>query len=266
MNNDKNKNAEATQALLDLMATLRDPDGGCPWDLEQDFSTIAPHTIEEAYEVADAIERGNMDDLKDELGDLLLQVVFHAQIAQEKCLFDFSDVAQHITDKMIHRHPHVFGDQKAATGDDVLHGIWEQQKDKEKKRQTSESVLDDVTRALPAMMRAQKLQKRAARIGFEWPNIDAAWTKLDEELDELREAVASSNQAHIHDELGDVLSCVINLGRMLGVDCEASMRDCNSKFERRFKALEKEIKKLDKDISVEEMIQIWKDQKAQTGS
>ncbi|MCB9989115.1 MAG: nucleoside triphosphate pyrophosphohydrolase [Rhodospirillales bacterium] len=254
------KNQKATQDLLDLMARLRNPDGGCPWDLEQDFKSIAPHTIEEAYEVADAIERGDMNDLKDELGDLLLQVVFHAQMAEEEGLFDFADVARHVTDKMVHRHPHVFGDETAATGDDVLHGIWEQQKDKEKKRTECESVLDDVTRALPAMMRAQKLQKRAARIGFEWPDTQGAWHKLDEELGELREAITEDDQNHIHEELGDVLYCVVNLGRMLGVDCETAMRDCNYKFESRFKAMEKKLKKIDSP-SLTKMLEIWQAQK-----
>lgn len=254
------KDKDSIDDLLALMARLRDPDGGCPWDLEQDFSTIAPHTIEEAYEVADAIERGDMADLKDELGDLLLQVVFHAQMAEEEGLFTFKDVARHVTDKMVHRHPHVFGDAEAQTGDDVLNKIWEEQKDKEKKRAAGESVLDDVTRALPALMRAQKLQKRAARIGFEWPAIPAAQQKLNEELKELMEAIDKNNKDEIADEMGDALFCLVNLGRMLGVDGETAMRDCNYKFERRFKWMEISLKEENKegnDPTLDQMIRLW---------
>ena len=261
---DKN-NELAMQALLNLMARLRNPDGGCPWDLAQNFKTIAPHTIEEAYEVADAIERGDMDELKDELGDLMFQVVFYAQMAKEEDRFDFYDVVKGVTDKMIHRHPHVFGDAKAATDKDVEHGIWEAQKDKEKKRKKAESILDDVTRALPAIMRAQKLQKRAARVGFEWPEAINVLDKLEEEIQELRESIAEKDQAGIHEEIGDLMFCVVNFGRMLGVDCETSLRDINNKFERRFKGIEHELKAINKnleDATLEEMEALWQAQKA----
>lgn len=253
------------QSLLDLMARLRDPDGGCPWDIEQSYATIAPHTIEEAYEVADAIERGDMEDLKDELGDLLFQVVFYTQMAREDGLFDFYDVADHVTQKMIHRHPHVFGDAVAKTGDDVLQGIWEQQKDKEKKRRDSAGVLDDVTRALPALMRAQKLQKRAARVGFEWSEAGAVLDKLEEEIAELREALAGGEQDHITEEFGDILFNWVNLGRMIGVDGETALRHCNSKFERRFKGMESDIKSKNHDmksLTLPEWEALWAAQKA----
>lgn len=258
-------NDQAMQALLDLMARLRNPDGGCPWDLAQDFQTIAPHTIEEAYEVADAIERGDMKELKDELGDLMFQVVFYTQMAREKGYFDFHDVIKGITDKMIHRHPHVFGDDKALTAGDVEHGIWEAQKDKEKKRAQAESILDDVTRSLPAIMRAQKLQKRAARVGFEWPEAIHVLDKLEEEIQELREAIGEKDKQGIHEEVGDLLFCVVNFGRMLGVDCETSLRDINNKFERRFKGIERDIKAMNKeleDATLEEMEALWQAQKA----
>src|SRR5688572_15715968 len=174
--------------LLAIMARLRDPVAGCPWDLEQDFATIAPYTIEEAYEVADAIERGDANDIKDELGDLLFQVIFHAQIAKEKGLFTYEDVARHVTQKMIYRHPHVFGEEKAAGARDVEGRIWEERKAGEAKKQALESILDDVPVGLPAVLRAQKLQKRAARVGFEWPEAINVLDKMEEEIQELREA------------------------------------------------------------------------------
>lgn len=254
------KEHDGITRLLDIMKTLRNPDGGCAWDLAQDFSTIAPHTIEEAYEVADAIERDNMDDLEDELGDLLLQVVFHAQMASEKNIFDFDSIAHRIADKMLHRHPHVFGDDKANTPEDVLNRIWEDQKDKEKKRSTSTSILDDVTKALPALMRAQKLHKRAARTGFEWPDLNGVLDKVEEEIHELRTALSTKSKEDIHEEVGDLLSAVTNLGRMAGVDCETALRDSNHKFERRFKGVEKEVKKSGKEMTsytLEELESLW---------
>ncbi len=250
--------------LLDIMATLRNPDGGCAWDIAQDFSTIAPCTIEEAYEVADAIERNDMDDLEDELGDLLLQVVFQAQIASEDGLFDFNSIAERISDKMLHRHPHVFGDDKADTPEDVLNRIWEEQKDKEKKRVASDSVLDDVTKSLPALMRAQKLHKRAARTGFEWPDINGVLDKVEEEITELRTALSTGNAQDIHEEVGDLLSAVTNLGRMAGVDCETALRDSNNKFERRFKGIEKAVKAQNKEMTactLDELETLWTKEK-----
>lgn len=255
---------EQIQRLLDVMKKLRDPDGGCPWDLEQNFASIAPYTIEEAYEVADAIERGDMDEFRDELGDLLMQVVFQSQIACESGLFNFEDVARAITDKMISRHPHVFGDAQAASAKDVESRIWEEQKDKEKQGKRLDSILDDVTRGLPAVMRAQKLQKRAARVGFEWPEAVNVLDKLEEEIGELRAAIANKDQANIHEEIGDMIFCVVNLGRMLDVDCETALRDVNGKFERRFKGIEKTLKAQNialEDATLEQMEAIWQEQK-----
>lgn len=256
---------ETTKALLELMERLRDPESGCPWDIEQSFSTIAPYTIEEAYEVADAIERNDMTDLKDELGDLLLQVAFHSQIAREKELFTFSDVAKHVTDKMIHRHPHVFGDEKATSSKDVEDRIWEERKAVEAKKAGLESILDDVPVGFPAVLRAQKLQKRAARVGFEWPEAIDVLDKLEEEIQELREAIAKKSQDEMHEELGDMLFCVINFGRMLGIDCESSLRDTNYKFERRFKGIELDLKVKNlkiEDATLDQMEALWQDQKA----
>jgi MazG family protein len=264
MEKDKKNIEEPINKLAKIMSRLRDPDNGCPWDLEQNFSTIAPHTIEEAYEVADAIERGDMEELKDELGDLIFQVIFYAQMAKEENLFDLDDVINNIADKMIHRHPHVFGDQTAKTADDVTDSIWEAQKDKEAKRKKSVSILDDVTKALPAIMRAQKLQKRAARVGFEWPEAVDVLDKLEEEIKETRNAIKNKNQAEIHEEIGDMMFCVVNFGRMLGVDCETSLRDINNKFERRFKGIEKGLKEKNvkiEEASLEEMEALWQEEK-----
>lgn len=250
------------QRLLDMMARLRNPDGGCPWDVAQTFESIAPYTIEEAYEVADAIERKDMADLKDELGDLLLQVVFHSRMAEEAGLFTFEDVAGAVTDKMISRHPHVYGDAVAASAADVEGRIWEEQKDKEKKLKRAESILDDVTRGLPSVMRAQKLQKRAARVGFEWPEAVNVLDKLEEEIQELREAINANDKENIHEEIGDLMFCVVNFGRMLGVDCETSLRDVNSKFERRFRGIEQTLKAKNitlEDATLEQMEEIWQD-------
>lgn len=252
-------------ALIEVMARLRDPETGCPWDIVQNFESIAPYTIEEAYEVADAIRTGDMTGLREELGDLLLQVVYHTRMAAEAGLFDFHDVATDITAKMISRHPHVFGDRNAATADDVTL-LWDKQKDAEKRRtgKIKDSILDDVPLALPAIMRAQKLQKRAARVGFEWEKAVDVLDKLEEEIAEIRVAIANKNPDEIHDELGDVMFCVVNFGRMLGVDCEESLRDTNRKFERRFKGIEGDLKAINKtleDSSLEEMEALWQKQK-----
>lgn len=251
--------------LLILMSRLRDPENGCPWDIEQDFSTIAPYTIEEAYEVADAIERGDMDDLKDELGDLLLQVVFHSQIAKEKDLFSFADVVKHVTDKMIHRHPHVFGDEKAENAKDVEGRIWEERKAQEGNKQDLDSILDDVPLNLPAILRAQKLQKRAARVGFEWNGAVDVLDKLEEEIEEMREAVRGGKREDMMDELGDLFFVLTNFGRMLGINCEEALRHGNYKFERRFKGIEKDFKQKNKkleDATLDEMEASWQAQKA----
>lgn len=225
--------------LLEIMAALRNPDGGCPWDLEQDFSSIRHYTIEEAYEVADAIERGDFDDLRQELGDLLLQPVFHAQMAAEKGLFDFGDVVQAITEKLIRRHPHVFGEQAArdaggakARWDDVKE---DERKAKAARKETELSVIDDVPHGLPSLARAEKLTKRAARVGFDWPDVPAVMVKVTEELDEVQ---AATSAAERHEEVGDLLFAIANLARHLGVDPEAALRDANAKFTRRFHYVE----------------------------
>lgn len=250
--------------LLAIMARLRDRETGCPWDIEQDFSTIAPYTIEEAYEVADAIERKDMADLQDELGDLLLQVVFHAQMAKEAGLFDFDDVCRSINDKMIRRHPHVFGDA-SQRDTDSQNQAWEEQKALERKQKDKgESLLDDVPVALPALKRAQKLQKRAATVGFDWPDADRVLEKVDEELGEVRDAIMHNDQSAIDEEVGDLLFVCTNLGRKLKVDVEAATRSANAKFERRFRHIEARLdaqNRTTSDASLEEMEALWDEAK-----
>ncbi|MGF1631189.1 MAG: nucleoside triphosphate pyrophosphohydrolase [Kiloniellaceae bacterium] len=237
--------------LLAIMARLRDPVGGCPWDVKQSFATIAPYTIEEAYEVADAIEQNDMAALKDELGDLLLQVVFHARMAEEAGHFAFADVAAAIGDKMVSRHPHVFGGHQADTPDDVK-VTWEAQKEAERAAKAARenggngrplSALDGVTAALPALLRAEKLQKRAARVGFDWPEVGQVFDKLAEEIAEIREVIdqggaAGGDPDRLEDEVGDLLFVVANLARHLKVYPETALRRANAKFERRFRAME----------------------------
>jgi MazG family protein len=232
------RNAAATQAVLDVMAQLRNPNGGCPWDIEQTFATIAPYTIEEAYEVADAIERNDMPALKEELGDLLFQVAFHARMAEEQGAFDFADVAQALADKMIERHPHVFseaGDGRSAEQQTLA---WETLKAEKRAAKGAPSLLDDVAMALPALMRAEKLTKRAARINFDWPTPEPVLEKLEEELAELKEARASGDQENITEEMGDTLFVMANLARKLKVDPEEALRRANAKFTRRFQYIE----------------------------
>jgi tetrapyrrole methylase family protein/MazG family protein/ATP diphosphatase len=225
--------------LLEIMARLRDPNGGCAWDLEQTFATIAPYTIEEAYEVADAIQRGAMGELVDELGDLLLQVVFHAQMAREAGLFDFDDVARAINAKMIRRHPHVFGDAAARTAGEQV-AAWEEIKAAERAARPAAagSILDDVAVTLPALTRAAKLSKRAARVGFVWPNIGEVLAKLGEEVAELEAEVAAGDLSKARQELGDVLFVCANIARELDVDPEDALRETNAKFVRRFSHIE----------------------------
>jgi ATP diphosphatase len=233
------RNARSTQAVLDVMAQLRNPNGGCPWDVEQNFRTIAPYTIEEAYEVADAIERDDMPALKEELGDLLFQVAFHARMAEEFGAFDFADVAQALADKMIERHPHVFseaGDGRTAEQQTVA---WETLKAEKRAAKGVTSLLDDVAMALPALQRAEKLTKRAARINFDWPSSNEVLAKLDEELAELKAAEASGDQDHIAEEMGDILFVMANLARKLKVDPEDALRRANAKFTRRFQYIER---------------------------
>lgn len=218
------------ERLVAIMARLRDPVSGCEWDTVQTFATIAPYTIEEAYEVADAIERADMADLKDELGDLLLQVVFHARMAEEAGDFALNDVIAAICDKMERRHPHIFGD--AAEGG---HYLWEHIKAAERGAKGAQSALDGVAVGLPALLRAEKLQKRAARTGFDWPDATGPRAKIDEELAEVETAVSDAER---EEEVGDLLFAVVNWARKLGVDPEAALRSANAKFERRFKAME----------------------------
>lgn len=247
------------QQLLDIMARLRDPNGGCPWDLEQDFATIAPYTIEEAYEVAEAIARGDRLELRDELGDLLLQTVFHAQMAKEEGSFDFADVVKSICDKMIRRHPHVFSDAEIRTADAQVDN-WEVIKEQERSAKKSERTLADVPAALPALMRAQKLQGRAARVGFDWPDVSGVIAKIKEELAEVEEAIASGDATHTQEELGDLLFAVTNLARFVKADAETALRDTNAKFTRRFEYIEDALKAQGRhirDASLDEMEALW---------
>jgi MazG family protein len=220
------------------MARLRDPKDGCPWDVEQTFATIAPYTIEEAYEVADAIARSALGELKEELGDLLFQVVFHARMAEEQGAFDFADVAEALVAKMKARHPHVFGDAAARTAEEQTRA-WEALKAEERKAKGAGSVLGDVPLALPALMRAEKLTRRAGRIGFDWPGPEPVLEKLQEELGELDEARRAGDSTTIAEEMGDVLFVVANLARKLGVDPEDALRQANAKFVRRFEHIER---------------------------
>lgn len=227
--------------LLEIMATLRDPERGCPWDLQQTFATVAPYTIEEAYEVADAIDRDDYAHLKDELGDLLLQVVFHARMAEERQLFAFGDVVDAICDKMTRRHPHVFPDATGALAASTAHAdAWEAMKRKERGDGADASVLDGVATGMPEWQRALKLQKRAATVGFDWPSIDPVLDKLHEEIDEVRvELEAEPRDAgRLEDEIGDVLFVCANLARHAGVDVSRAVRRANAKFERRFRKME----------------------------
>lgn len=252
--------APALDRLLALMARLRDRDGGCPWDVEQSFETIAPYTIEEAYEVADAIERGTMADLKDELGDLLFQVVFHSQMAAEAGHFTFDHVARAITDKMIRRHPHVFADAEMRTAESQT-VAWEEQKAAERAEKGRDmSLLDDVPVALPALKRAGKLTKRAARVGFDWPDAERVFGKFEEEALELRDAIKAGDTANIAEEIGDLLFVCANLARKLDVEPEAALRAANAKFDRRFRHIERTLASQNREMAeatLEEMEALW---------
>ena len=230
--------------LIEIMAALRDPATGCPWDQKQSFATIAPYTIEEAYEVADAIARGDLPDLKDELGDLLLQVVYHARMAQEEGAFAFGDVVEAITAKMIRRHPHVFGSE-AEREAGATAGFWDRAKAAEKTAAEPRGVLDDVPAALPALTRAIKLQDKAAKVGFDWPSLAPVFAKLNEEISELEAAIADCKEkldrAAIEEEFGDLLFVVANVARHLKLDPEAALRAANEKFSRRFRYIEAQL-------------------------
>jgi nucleoside triphosphate diphosphatase len=241
------------------MAALRGPDHGCPWDQQQSFATIAPYTIEEAYEVADAINLGDLDSLRDELGDLLFQVVYHARMAEEAGRFDFAAVAQTIADKMIRRHPHVFGDTVMRSVQEQS-AAWEAQKSAERANRAETGTLAGVPVGLPALTHAAKLTTRAACVGFDWPDADAVLRKLEEEIAELRAELPSRNQERITDEVGDLLFVVANLARKLNLDPEACLRQANAKFSRRYNAMEKTAAfsgKILSEMSLEEMEAIW---------
>ncbi|MFD1156490.1 nucleoside triphosphate pyrophosphohydrolase [Roseovarius aestuarii] len=230
--------SQAMPRLIEIMRRLRDPDAGCPWDIEQDFATIAPYTIEEAYEVADAIERSDWAELRGELGDLLLQVVFHAQIADDKGLFQFEDVANAIADKMVDRHPHVFGDESRDKSAEQQTRDWETVKAAERAARAQSGTLDGVAVGLPALLRAFKLQKRAARVGFDWPDASHVLDKITEEATELTEAADALSPEKVEEEFGDLLFVMANLARHMKVDPEAALRAANAKFIRRFERIE----------------------------
>ncbi|HEV2626556.1 MAG TPA: nucleoside triphosphate pyrophosphohydrolase [Xanthobacteraceae bacterium] len=253
--------------LLEIMAALRRPETGCPWDLAQNFSTIAPYTLEEAYEVADAIARGDLVDLKDELGDLLLQVVFHARMAEEQGAFDFDDVVQAITEKLIRRHPHVFGDERSETPR-AVEGLWERIKAEEKAGKTAaqDGALSGVPVALPALTRALKLQVKASKVGFDWKDPRAVLHKIREEADEIEAELnrAEMNEAATAAEVGDLLFAVVNLARHFSVDPEGVLRQTNQKFERRFASIERALAargKGPRDSTLAEMDALWNEAK-----
>ena len=259
---------DAMQQLLDIMAQLRNPEGGCPWDLKQDFRSILPHTLEEAYEVADAIESDDRMQLRDELGDLLFQVVFYCQLAREEGSFEFADVAQTMSDKLIRRHPHVFSPSadeaelgtSALDADQVLQK-WEAIKQAERDAKHQHSVLDDVPNALPAMQRSAKLQKRAANVGFDWPDVTPVLANMAEELEEIEQAFASGDKDHTLEELGDLMFACVNMSRHLKQDPEQVMRAANAKFERRFRFLETQLVEAGESlesVNLERMEAGWK--------
>ncbi len=246
--------------LVAIMARLRDPVSGCPWDIEQTYASIAPYTIEEAYEVADAIERKDWTELEGELGDLLLQTVYHTQIGTEAGHFDFASVARAISDKMVARHPHVFGDESRDKSADQQTADWEKIKAAERAGKAQGRVLDGVALGLPALMRAIKLQKRAARVGFDWPSTTQVLDKIVEESRELVEARETMTEVEVEEEFGDLLFVVVNLGRHLGVDAETALRATNAKFTRRFEAIEDALAAMGKtpaDSNLAEMDALW---------
>ena len=258
--------------LIEIMAALRTPVSGCPWDLEQNFATIAPYTIEEAYEVADAISRGDLDDIKDELGDLLLQVVFHARMAQEQNAFAFPDVVQAITEKLIRRHPHVFGDKSGMKTAEV-NVQWDQIKAEEKAARERagrapapgrQGALSGVSSGLPALTRALKLQQKASKVGFDWNDPKAVLAKIREETQEIEAELESGTRAHVEAEIGDLMFALVNLARHVEVDTESALRATNLKFERRFAAIEDALGAQGKspaDATLEEMDALWNEAK-----
>ncbi len=256
-----------TQKLLDLIAQLRDPEKGCPWDVKQNFTSLVPYLIEESYEVIDAIERNDMDDLRLELGDLLLQVVFHAQIANEAGLFDFEQVAEGIADKLVRRHPHVFGDEVFTT-DEQRSLAWEKvkQQEREGKKAAKESfsVMSDMVSSMPALMESEKVQGRAASYGFDWPEIAPVFDKLQEEIQEVQEAIALGNKAEIEEEVGDLLFVAVNLARHLKVNPELALKAATKKFIKRFQYIEQQVAKSNRqlaDCDLAELDNFWNEAK-----
>ncbi|MEM1235659.1 MAG: nucleoside triphosphate pyrophosphohydrolase [Pseudomonadota bacterium] len=253
------------ERLLEIMRRLRDPETGCPWDIEQTPHTIAPYSIEEAHEVADAIDREAWDELEDELGDLLFQTVFQAQMAEEAGRFSFGSVTDRISQKMIDRHPHIFGDESRDKSAEQQVRDWEEIKAKERAHKKQKGTLDGVAKGLPALMRALKLQKRAARVGFDWTDVGDVLAKLDEETRELVEARDHKGPAEIEEEFGDLLFVMVNIGRHLGVDAEVALRGTNTKFTRRFEGIEAALAaegKTPEDATLEEMDALWNQMKA----
>ena len=245
------------------MSQLRDKDDGCEWDKEQTFKSIAPFTIEEAYEVADAIERENATDLKEELGDLLLQVVFLSQIAKEEELFSFDDVAKTISEKLVRRHPFVFADKKNHSLDEQVNQ-WEEIKQKERSKKNQEGILEGIAKNLPSLQRSQKIQKRVSSVGFDWPDTKGVFEKIKEELSELEEAVESKNKESIQEDIGDLYMIITNLSEKLGIDSEEALRKSNIKFEKRFNYIEKELGKDNikvSEIDLDELNTLWDDSK-----
>lgn len=257
---------EKTVALLQIMEQLRHPDTGCPWDVKQDFASLTPYILEEAYEVVDAIERGDQQDLCAELGDLLLQVVFQAQIAKEQGLFDFEQIATTISDKLIRRHPHVFAGVKFAD-DSARQQAWENEKLKEKQLKSAaklDSVLQDIPGNLPALLFSEKLQNRAAHYGFDWPEVTPVFDKVLEELDEIKEAYSSGDQAHIQEEVGDLLFVVVNLARHLGINPEVALKASSRKFSQRFQYIEQQVAASNRELKacqLAELDALWHEAK-----
>ncbi|SFR18841.1 ATP diphosphatase [Enterobacter sp. kpr-6] len=253
--------------LLGIMQRLRDPENGCPWDKEQTFSTIAPYTLEETYEVLDAIAREDFDDLRGELGDLLFQVVFFAQMAQEEGRFDFNDICAAISDKLERRHPHIFGDATAGDSTEVL-ARWEKIKTEERAQKEQHSALDDIPLSFPALMRAQKIQKRCSTVGFDWtslgPVVEKVYEEIDEVMDEAKQAVV--DQARVEEEMGDLLFATVNLSRHLGVKAEVALQKANQKFERRFREVERIVAERGltmTGVDLETMEEVWQQVKRQ---
>ena len=262
---------QSIEQLIEIMQSLRDPNNGCPWDLEQDFQSLIPYTIEEAYEVADAIEQNNLEDIKSELGDLLFQIVFYSQLGKEQGAFDFNDVAQAISEKLIRRHPHVFSDAKIKSSIEQTKE-WEKIKQQEReiksiKNLSDLSILDDVSRALPSLMRSEKLQNRAAREGFDWPHIQDVMLKVNEELNEVQQELDADIQdkEKIEDEIGDLFFSCINLSRHAGLNAEQCVRKANLKFERRFRELEKTANNKGlqvNQINIDDLEKLWQEVKS----